>query len=163
MQGQSLEELHGSVVVLEAQSRAEGARVERPLEELASDLKASIATEVRKGITGAALGNAARAAASEGARKTADELGVSAQALDMNLLDLIQSLLAEVVESEGEATRAAVASSQADMEVAIERGRTDVQSQLDDTKREAEIDIEEVSEEVTKRRMKKSAVSLTFK
>ena len=156
-------ELQGSVVVLEAQSRAEGARFERLIEELTSDLKASIATDVRKGITGAALGNAARAAASEGARKIADEF--SAQALDMNLLDSIQSFLAAVVESEGEATQAAVASSQAELEVAIERGRTDVQSQLDDTKREAEIGVatEEESEQVTKRRTKKFAVSLTFK
>jgi len=132
LQGQSLEQLQGSVIALEAQSRAEGARVERLLEKLTKDLQASIATEVRKGVAGAALGNAARAAASEGARQTAEELGVNAQALDMHLLDSMQSMLAAVVESEGEATRAAVASSQADMQAAIERGRSGLEAKLDE-------------------------------
>jgi len=129
LQEQSLEELQGSVAALKEESRAAGARVETLLEELTRDLKASIAAEVQKGVTGAAVGSAAQLVASAGARKAAEELGVDAQALELHLLNSVPALLLAVA-SESESTRAAVAKSQAEIEAAVERVRRSLQSQL---------------------------------
>lgn len=131
LQGQSLEQLQVSVVALEQESRAAGARIETLLEELTHNLKDSIATAVQQGAAGAAVGSAAQATALAGARKAAEELGADAHALELYLLNSVPALLSAVA-SESEATRTAVALSQAEIEAAVERGRMSLQSQLDE-------------------------------
>ena len=131
LQEQSLEELKISVAELKVDSRAAGVRIETILEELSRDLKASVATAVQQGLAGSAVGSAAQAVASTGARKAAEELGANAQALELYLLDSVPALLS-AISSENEATRAAVAASQAEIEAVMERGRIGLQSQLNE-------------------------------
>jgi hypothetical protein len=131
LQGQSLEQLHGSVAELGHESRAAGARIEALLEELTRNLQSSIATEVNNRSGGTAVGNAVRAAASAGALQAADELGADPRALELHLLNTVPKLLATVA-SESEATCAVVSSAQGEIEAAIERGRRSLQDQLDE-------------------------------
>lgn len=111
-------------------SRKTGARVEALLEELTRDLKASVATAVQHGLAGAAAESAAQTAASAGAAKAAEELGADAHALELHLLDSVPALLSAIA-SESEATRAAVAASQAEIEAAVDRVRVGFEAKLD--------------------------------